>query len=51
MHGQLQDLSQSDKTALWVVAATMTFAAVTSLLGLVYSSPPLPMFAGESADP
>ncbi|RDX41616.1 hypothetical protein OH76DRAFT_187663 [Lentinus brumalis] len=35
MHGQLQDLSQSDKTALWVVAATMTFAAVTSFLGLI----------------
>ncbi|KAI0708083.1 hypothetical protein C8T65DRAFT_830075 [Cerioporus squamosus] len=30
-----QDLSQSDKVALWVVAATMTFAAITSLLGLI----------------
>ena len=35
MHGQLKDLSQSDKIALWVVAATMTFAVITSLLGYV----------------
>ena len=35
VHGQLKDLSQSDKIALWVVAATMTFAVITSLLGYV----------------
>ena len=39
MHGQLKDLSQSDKIALWVVAATMTFAVITSLLGYVQPNP------------